>query len=144
MDAPEYARVIERIKRLRFAVMYPAYLRSLVTAGLDGIRLSEGRRRDAQSSYRAACSDNTSGWISPGSLFRHHVLFTLAIPLAWPYLKTALKFCCLLIMAQTVRAVLLAMATRTTLVGRLVSNSPIQGEGFLGAPRCHRNTAREP
>ncbi len=144
MDAPEYARVIERIKRLRFAVMYPACLRSLVTAGLDGIRLSEGRRRDAQSSYRAACSDNTSGWISPGSLFRHHVLFTLAIPLAWPYLKTALKFCCLLIMAQTVRAVLLAMATRTTLVGRLVSNSPIQGEGFLGAPRCHRNTAREP
>ena len=82
MDAPEYARVIERIKRLRFAVMYPACLRSLVTAGLDGIRLSEGRRRDAQSSYRAACSDNTSGWISPGSLFRHHVLFTLAIPLA--------------------------------------------------------------
>ena len=144
MDAPEYARVIERIKRLRFAVMYPACLRSLVTAGLDGIRLSEGRRRDAQSSYRAACSDNTSGWISPGSLFRHHVLFTLAIPLAWPYLNTALKFCCLLIMAQTVRAVLLAMATRTTLVGRLVSNSPIQGEGFLGAPRCHRNTAREP
>jgi len=124
--------------------MYPACLRGPVTAGLDGIRLSKGRRIDAQSIYRAVDSDNTSGLIYPGYLFRHHVLFTLAIPLAFPYLKTALKFCCLLIMAQTVRAVLLAMATRTTLVGRLVSNSPIQGEGFLGAPRCHRNTAREP
>ena len=47
-------------------------------------------------------------------------------------------------MAQTVRAVLLAMATKTTLVGRLTSNSPIQDEGGLGAPRCQRNTARDP
>ena len=144
MDAPEYARTIERIERLRFAVMYPACLRGPVTAGLDGIRLSEGRRRDAQSSYRAVCSDNTSGWISPGYLFRHHVLFTLAMPLAFPYRNTAWKSCCLLSMAQTVRAVLLAMATRTTLVGRLASNSPIQGEGFWGAPRCQRSTARDP
>ena len=124
--------------------MYPACLRGPVTAGLDGIRLSKGRRRDAQSSYRAVGSDNTSGWISPGSLFRHHVLFTLAMPLALTYLNMALKSCCLLIMAQTVRAVLLAMATRTTLVGRLASNAPIQGEGFLGAPRCQRSTARDP
>jgi len=36
------------------------------------------------------------------------------------------------------------MATNTTLVGRLVSSSPIQGEGCLGAPRCQRNTARDP
>ncbi len=57
-------------------------------------------------------SDNTSGWISPGYLFRHHVLFTLAMPLALTYLKMALKSCCLLIMAQTVLAVLLAIATR--------------------------------
>ncbi len=64
--------------------MYPACLRGPVTADLDGIRLSEGRRRDAQSSYRAVCSDNTSGLISPGYLFRHHVLFTLALPLALP------------------------------------------------------------
>jgi len=63
--------------------MYPACLRSPMAAGLDGIRLSEGRRIDAQSIYRAVCSDKTSGWISPGSLFRHHVLFTLAIPLAF-------------------------------------------------------------
>ena len=125
--------------------MYPACLRGPVTAGLDGIRLSEGRRRDAQSSYRAVCSDNTSGLISPGYLFRHHVLFTLALPLALPPSRhTALKFCCLFIMAQTVRAVLLAMATRTTLVGLLASNSPIQGEGFLGAPLCQRSTARDP
>ena len=124
--------------------MYPACLRGPVTAGLDGIRLSKGRRRDAQSSYRAVGSDNTSGWISPGSLFRHHVLFTLAMPLALTYLNMALKSCCLLIMAQTVRAVLLAMATRTTLVGRLASHAPIQGEGCLGAPRCQRNTARDP
>ena len=124
--------------------MYPAYLRSSMAAGLDGIRLSEGRRRNAQSIYRAVCSDNTSGWISPGYLVRHHVLFTLAMPLAFPYLHTALKSCCLLIMAQTVRAVLLAIATSTTLVGRLVSSSSIQSEGFLGAPRCQRNTARDP
>lgn len=112
--------------------MYPACLYSPVTAGLDGIRLSKGRRIDAQSIYRALCSDNTSGWIYPGYLFRHHVLFTLAMPLAFSYLNTALKSWCSLIIVQTVRAVLLAMATRTTLVGRLVSNSPIQGEGFLG------------
>ena len=124
--------------------MYPACLRGPTTAGLDGIRLSKGRRRDAQSSYRAVGSDNTSGWISPGYLFRHHVLFTLAMPLALTYLKMALKSCCLLIIAQTVRAVLLAMATRTTLVGRLASNAPIQGEGFLGAPLCQRSTARDP
>jgi hypothetical protein len=124
--------------------MYPACLRSPMTAGLDGIRLSEGRRRDAQSTYRVVHSDKTSGWISPGSLFRHHVLFTLAIPLAFAYRHTALKSCCLLIIAQTVLAVLLAMATRTTLVGRLASNSPIQGEGFLGAPLCQRSTARDP
>ena len=124
--------------------MYPACLRGPVTAGLDGIRLSEGRRRDAPSSYRAVCSDNTSGWISPGYLFRHHVLFTLAMPLAFPYRNTALKSCCLLIIAQTVRAVLLAMATRTTVVGLLASHSLIQGEGLLGAPLCQRSTAREP
>ncbi len=124
--------------------MYPACLRGPVTAGLDGIRLSKGRRRDAQSSYRAVGSDHTSGWISPGSLFRHHVLFTLAMPLALTYLKMALKSCCLLIIAQTVRAVLLAMATRTTLGGRLASHAPIQGEGFLGTPRCQRSTARDP
>jgi len=124
--------------------MYPACLRGPVTAGLDGIRLSEGRRRNAQSIYRAVCSDNTSGWISPGYLVRHHVLFTLAMPLAFSYLRPALKSCCLLIMAQTVRAVLLAIATSTTLVGRLTSNSPIQGEGFLGAPLCQRSTARDP
>ncbi len=144
MDAPENARVIERIERLRFAVMYPACLRGPVTAGLDGIRPSEGRRIDAQSSYRAVYSDKTSGWIYPGYLFRHHVFFTLAMPLAFPYRNTTWKSCCLLIMAQTVRAVLLAMATRTTLVGRLVSNSPIQDEGFLGAPLCQRSTARDP
>ena len=124
--------------------MYPACLRSPLAAGLDGIRLSKGRRIDAQSTYRAVCSDNTSGWIYPGSLFRHHVLFTLAMPLALTYLNTVLKSCRSRIMAQTVRAVLLAMATRTTLVGRLVSNSPIQGEGFLGAARCQRSTARDP
>ena len=124
--------------------MYPAYLRSSMAAGLDGIRLSEGRRRNAQSIYRAVCSDNTSGWISPGYLVRHHVLFTLAMPLAFPYLHTALKSCCLLIMAQTVRAVLLAMATRTTLVGLLANNSPTQGEGLVGVARCQRNTARDP
>ena len=124
--------------------MYPACLRGPVTAGLDGIRLSEGRRRDAQSSYRAVDSDNTSGWIYPGYLVRHHVLFTLAMPLAFPYLNPALKSCCLLIMAQTVRAVLLAMATRTTLVGRLASNSPTQGDGFLGAALCQRSTAPDP
>jgi hypothetical protein len=39
MDAPENARVLERNKRIRIAVMYPACLRGLVTAGLDGIRL---------------------------------------------------------------------------------------------------------
>ena len=61
--------------------MYPACLRSPVTAGLDGIRLSKGRRIDAQSTYRAVYSDNTSGWIYLGSLFRHHVFFTLAMPL---------------------------------------------------------------
>ena len=72
--------------------MYPACLRGPLTAGLDGIRHSEGRRRDAQSTYRAVGSDNTSGLISLGYLFRHHVLFTLARPLALPYLKTALKF----------------------------------------------------
>ena len=72
--------------------MYPACLRSPMAAGLDGIRLSEGRRRDAQSIYRAVCSDKTSGWIYPGYLFRHHVLFTLAIPLAFPDGNTALKF----------------------------------------------------
>jgi hypothetical protein len=65
--------------------MYPACLRGPMTAGLDGIRLSKGRRIDAQSTYRAVDSDNTSGWIYPGSLFRHHVFFTLAIPLALPY-----------------------------------------------------------
>ena len=124
--------------------MYPACLRGPVTAGLDGIRLSEGRRRDAQSIYRVVCSDKTSGWISPGYLVRHHVLFTLAMPLAFPYRHTALKSCCLLIMAQTVRAVLLAMATRTTLVGRLASNSPTQGDGLVGAARCQRSTARDP
>ena len=69
MDAPENARIIERIERCRLAVMYPACLRGPVTAGLDGIRLSEGRRIDAQSIYRAFCSDNTSGWIYPGYLF---------------------------------------------------------------------------
>jgi hypothetical protein len=68
--------------------MYPACLRGPVTAGLDGIRLSKGRRIDAQSIYRAVDSDNTSGLISPGYLFRHHVLFTLAIPLAFPYSHT--------------------------------------------------------
>jgi len=68
--------------------MYPACLRVPVTAGLDGIRLSEGRRRDAQSIYRAVDSDNTSGWISPGYLVRHHVLFTLAMPLTFPYRHT--------------------------------------------------------
>jgi len=61
--------------------MYPACLRGLVTAGLDGIRLSEGQRIDAQSTYRAVDSEHTSGWIYPGYLFRHHVLFTLAMPL---------------------------------------------------------------
>ena len=68
--------------------MYPACLRGPVTAGLDGIRISEGRRIDAQSSYRAVDSDKTSGWISPGYLVRHHVLFTLAIP--FPYLSTSM------------------------------------------------------
>jgi hypothetical protein len=63
--------------------MYPACLCGPMTAGLDGIRPSKGRRKDAQSIYRAVGSDNTSGWIFPGSLFRHHVLFTLAIPLAF-------------------------------------------------------------
>ena len=108
----------------------------------------EGRWRDAQSIYRAVSSDNASGWISPGSsLFRHHVLLPLALPASFdvPLLyATALKACWSLIIAQTVRAVLLAMATKTTLVGRLVSNSPIHGEGCLGTPRCQRNTAREP
>ncbi len=126
--------------------MYPACLRGPVTAGLDGIRLSEGRRRDAQSSYRAVCSDNTSGWISPGYLFRHHVLFTLAMPLAFPYLNTAWKSCCLLSMAQTVRAVLLAMATRTTLVGRLASNSQskARASGVPPAASAARLGTREP
>ena len=73
--------------------MYPACLCGTVTAGLDGIRLSEGRRRDAQSTSRAVYSDNTSGWISPGYLFRHHVFFTLAMPLSFIYLNTALKSC---------------------------------------------------
>ena len=77
--------------------MYPAYLCGPMTAGLDGIRLSEGRRIDAQSSYRAVDSDNTSGWIYPGYLFRHHVIFTLAMPFTYLspsiYLNTALKFC---------------------------------------------------
>ena len=73
--------------------MYPACLCGTVTAGLDGIRLSEGRRIDAQSIYRAVDSDNTSGWIYPGYLVRHHVLFTLAMPLVLTYLNTALKFC---------------------------------------------------
>ena len=73
--------------------MYPACLRSPMAAGLDGIRLSEGRRIDAQSTYRAGDSDNTSGWIYPGYLFRHHVLFTLVMPLAFPYRNTALKSC---------------------------------------------------
>jgi len=61
MDAPENARIFERIQRVRIAVMYPACLRGLVTAGLDGIRLLKGRGRDAQSTYRALCSDKTSG-----------------------------------------------------------------------------------
>ena len=39
MDAPENARSIERIKRVRIAVMYPACLCGPMTAGLDGIRL---------------------------------------------------------------------------------------------------------
>ena len=77
--------------------MYPACLRGPVTAGLDGIRLSEGRRIDAQSTYRALYSDNISGWIYPGYLFRHHVLCTLAIPFTYfspsIYLSTALKSC---------------------------------------------------
>ena len=73
--------------------MYPACLRGSVTAGLDGIRLSEGRRIDAQSTYRAVCSDNTSGWIYPGYLVRHHVCFTLALPLAISYRNPALKSC---------------------------------------------------
>jgi hypothetical protein len=41
--------------------MYPACMRGFVTAGLDGIRLLKGRGRDAQSTYRALGSDNTSG-----------------------------------------------------------------------------------
>jgi hypothetical protein len=73
--------------------MYPACLRGSVTAGLDGIRLSKGRRRDAQSTYRAVDSDKISGWIYPGYLVRLHVLFTLAMPLALTYLNTALKSC---------------------------------------------------
>ena len=64
--------------------MYPACLHGPVTAGLDGIRLLEGGRRDAQSNYRAVDSDKTSGWISSGYLVRHHVLFTLAMLLALP------------------------------------------------------------
>ena len=60
MDAPENARNFERRQRVRIAVMYPACLRGPVTAGLDGIRLLKGRGRDAQSTYRALCSDNTS------------------------------------------------------------------------------------
>ncbi len=66
--------------------MYPAFLRGPVTAGLDGIRLSKGRRIDAQSIYRVVHSDITSGWIYPGYSFRHHVLFTLEMSLACPYL----------------------------------------------------------
>ncbi len=73
--------------------MYPACLCGTVTADLAGIRLSEGRRIDAQSTYRAVYSDNTSGWIYPGYLVRHHVFFTLAIPLSFIYLNTALKSC---------------------------------------------------
>ncbi len=69
--------------------MYPACLCGPMTAGLDGIRPSKGRRKDAQSTYRAVGSDNTSGWIFPGFLFRHHILVTLAIPLAFPYRNTA-------------------------------------------------------
>lgn len=68
--------------------MYPACLRGLVPAGLDGIRLSKGRRRDAQSIYRAVCSEKTSGGISPGYLICHLVFFTLAIPLAVSYGRT--------------------------------------------------------
>jgi len=80
MDAPENARVLERNKRIRIAVMYAACLRYPVTTGLDGIRLSKGLRRDAQSTYRVGDSDNTSSWIYPGSLFRHNVFFTLTWP----------------------------------------------------------------
>ena len=73
--------------------MYPACGHGTLTAGLDGIRLSEGRRIDAQSIYRAVDSDNTSGWIYPGYLVRHHILFTLARPFPYPssslYCKTA-------------------------------------------------------
>lgn len=60
------------------------------------------------------------------------------------YRKTGLKCCWSRIIAQTVRAVLLAMATRTTFVGRLFSNAVIQGTGCFGAPRCQRSTARDP
>ena len=41
--------------------MYPAYMRSPLAAGLDEILLSEGRSKDALSSYLASCSDKTSG-----------------------------------------------------------------------------------
>ena len=66
--------------------MYPACLRSPLAAGLDGIRLSEGRRIDAQSSYRAVCSDKTSGLISPG------YLSILLKSIAWDYRARSCSF----------------------------------------------------
>jgi hypothetical protein len=122
--------------------MYPACLRGPLTAGPDGIRLWKvGGETPSQFIELCARTIPRVGSIldtffSPSRLLHPRNASRLDL------LEHGVEVLLLAHHSQTVRAVLLAMATRTILVGRLASNSPIQGEGFLGAPLCQRSTAR--
>ena len=88
-------------------------------------------------------------WPIPVTLFRHHVIITLAIEfpaldvLRRPELRCGM-FSPRLSIAQTTRAVLLAMATRTTLVGRRASKLSCHWERRCFLCLDQRRSARAP
>ena len=75
MDAPLIASVFDALKRVGFAVIYPAFRCSIVFAtGPDGIRGSTPSQ-----SIELLARTLPRVWPIPVALFRHQVIITLAI-----------------------------------------------------------------
>jgi hypothetical protein len=75
MDAPLIASVFDDWKRVGFAVIYPASRCGyLLTAGPDGIRGSTPCH-----SIELKALTTPRVWPIPVTLFRHHIIITLAI-----------------------------------------------------------------
>ena len=75
MDAPLIASVFDALKRVGFAVIYPASRCSIVfAAGPDGIR---GSTPSQSNELEALTAPRV--WPIPVALFRHHIIITLAI-----------------------------------------------------------------